>query len=140
MSGPSPASRRPTTSLTLTGRPTGPEVDVRDPAPVVVLVDRAGLGEVAQDLADEERVAGGLGQHRVAQRDAVLGHLVAGDLLEQRQQVVVASVPASAIRSTPRLAVQRGEELGERVTGGDLGVAERAEHAHAHRPGPRVTT
>ena len=55
------STRRPTTSRTLCGRPSSSSSPPQLPAAVRRLDERAGLREVAQHLADEERVAVGLG-------------------------------------------------------------------------------
>ena len=109
-----------------------PQVRARDPAAVLVLVDGPRLGQVPEHLTDEERVAVGLGQQRVAQRDALLGHLVAGRRLEQGEELVVAEA-AQREPLDARLPVQRRERLGERVIGADVGVAERPDHEQPKR-------
>ena len=66
---PSPrrATRAPMTSRTLSGRAISIEAVLRPPTGPGVLVDGAGLGQVAQHLAHEERVAVGLAVDGVGQ-------------------------------------------------------------------------
>ncbi len=72
------ATRCATTSRTLDGRSRSSRSVDSTQRPVVVLRERAGLGEVADHLDQEERVAGGLAAQRLDQGDAVVGHLVPG--------------------------------------------------------------
>ena len=99
------------------GKPSGPEV--RGGAPTAVLTLRSHpTPEVTENLADEERVAFGLSQQGVAQRDAVVGHLMTGDQLQQREESRSVN-PRSTICSAP-LAMQRREQLAHRMVGTDL--------------------
>ena len=43
------------------------------------------------------------------------------------------SKPAQRDPYAPVLAVQRGEEIGERMIGGDVGIAERPQYPDPHR-------
>ena len=132
------ATRRPITSRMLIGRPDVRRSWLATQRPLLVLIDRPRLGEVPDHLTDEERVAVGLGQQRIAQRDTLFGHLVAGRRLEQREELVV-SEAAQREPLDARLPVQRRESLGERVVGAEVGVAEgrRPRAAEAERPPTR---
>ena len=98
-------------------------VDVRRPPPVATLVDRAGVGQVAEDLNGKERVATGLGQHRVAQRHSISGHFVPCNPLQQCQQLVVAE-PLQGDPFDPAVTMQRRQHIGERMRRVDIGVTE----------------
>ena len=102
------------------------------PAPVVVLHDRAGLGEVAQHLTDEERVALGLGVQRRGEIPAALGELVTGDVRhEAGDLVLVEALEVEAVDAG--LAPEVAEHVRERMAAVEVGVAVRAEEEHAHR-------
>lgn len=73
------------------------------------MIDRTGLGEVTQHLADEERVPGRLGEERIAQRQAFVVHPVPGRPFQPRQEVGVAQ--ATQRQSVDAvLTMQHGEQ------------------------------
>ena len=94
---------------------------------MVDLIEGPGLGQVPHHLTDEERVAVGLGGQRIAQRDRFLGHPVAGRCLEQGEEVLV-SEASQRVALDPRLPVQRGKGLRERMIGLEVRVAEGPDH------------
>ena len=79
-----------------------------------VLCDGARLGQVTQQLGDEERIAVRLAAQRVRERHACLVHLVAGRGLYQFEDLVV-SQTTEVDPVHRRLAMQIGQEHGERM-------------------------
>jgi hypothetical protein len=92
--------------------------DIALPA-TVALVDHAALGEVADDLLDEERVAVGL---RVQAVHEVGRHVVSGRALQQLGDLLLAQPRQRQPLDQP-LAAQVGERLAERVRGREVGGA-----------------
>ena len=72
-----------------------------------------------QQLTDEERIAVRLGQERVAEGHAFLGHLVAGIRLEQGEHVVTAE-PGHREPLDIGLPMEGRECFGERMLRGDV--------------------
>jgi hypothetical protein len=97
--------------------------------PAVLLDDRAGLGQVTEDLADEERVAVGLRPHGMSDRDAVVEHLVPGDRLEQCHDLGVAEAVQGDDVHAP-FTMQAGERVGHGVLGVEVGVPVGADDQH----------
>jgi hypothetical protein len=99
-------------------------VEVADELPAAVrrLHDRAGLRQVAQDLADEERVAVGFGRDLARERQPGRVQLVPGGVLHQRHDRGLAE---AAQRQPPDalLAAQIGQHVHERVVARDVAVA-----------------
>ncbi len=102
------------------------------PAPVLGLVDHPGLAQVAHELADEERVAGRIAVHLARERAAGRVDRVAGELLDQVDDVALAE-PAQGQARHARLPEEVAEELAPGVVGGDVGVAVGPED---HQPAP----
>ena len=82
----------PITSRTLSGRAICSREHFGHPSPGGVLVDRPGLGQMAQHLAHEERVAVGLAIHRVGKaHPGVIEGVTGGGLHERHHPAVVES-------------------------------------------------
>lgn len=84
--------------------------------------ERAALGEVAQDLADEERIALGLAVDRLG--EGPRGLLLADRVDERLHLVAVETTQEGPLVEV--LAAERGDRIGERVRSVELDVAVRA--------------
>ena len=104
------------------------ELAAQHPPSVVVQVDRIRVVEVAQELPGEERVAAGLPVERVGEPDPVLVELVPGGGRHVLRELVVVE-PHEPPPAHAWLAVEVGEERGQRVATREVGVAVRA-HEH----------
>ena len=92
--------------------------------PAIALpTELARLDEVAQDLRDEERVAGGLVAQGTGQRNALGVELVAGGRLEERHDLrQLEARRGRSARDRPE-PVELGQHLLQRVVGRELGRA-----------------
>ena len=108
------------------------EVDGEYVAAGVVERDGTVLVEVTEELAGEERVAVGLLVERAGKRESVGLHLVTGRALHQREELLVAQ-PAQRGAVDPGLTAEVGEERGERMVSGEVGVAIGHDHQHGRR-------
>lgn len=79
-----------------------------DPPASVMAVDRAGVGQVVEDLAHEERVAAGMGVELVEEGQALGVELLAGDACDQLDTLGLVQSPEGD-RLHPRLPVQLGQ-------------------------------
>ena len=131
-SGPSRPTRAPITSRTLSGSADLLEGVGGDPSAGGVLGDRPGLGEVAEHLAHEERVAVGLAIHRVGETHGGVVEGVPGGGLHERHDAGVVE-PGQLDARDAVLSTQRGERLEQRVGARQLAVAVGPEHEHPHR-------
>ena len=97
----------------------------REPPRAVLEAQLALFDEVQQRLAQEERVALGLGREH---RRELLGHRVLGDAFEHRRARRPVSSPDRATRvgSTSRCRI--GQRLRERMAAIEVGLAVRADH------------
>jgi hypothetical protein len=112
-SSPRRARRDPMTARTLWGRANWPFGVVGRPAPGVVLVDRSRLGQVAQHLGHEERVAVGLPVDLVGQsHPGVVEPVPGGRLHEGDDPGVFESLQME--RRDAGLSKQAAQGLGER--------------------------
>ena len=103
-----------------------------------MLDEHAGLGEVAQHLTHEERVALGLGVQRPGEVEAGLLEVVAGGHRHEAGDLVA----VEAVQVEPLdagLAAEVGERVGERVAAVEVGVAVGAEHEQPHRRRPTAS-
>ena len=74
---------------------------VADPPPRVVLVDRAGLDEVAQHLGDEEGVAVGLAIHGVREAEpGIVEPMARGRFQQLHHAMVVEAAQIDVVRSS----------------------------------------
>ncbi len=105
--------------------------DVRGPA-AVPLDEHAGLGEMAEHLTHEERVAFGLGVQGPGEIEPGLLEVVArGHRHEAGDLVAVEAVQVESL--DPGLAAEVGERVRERMAAIEVRVAIRAEHQQPHR-------
>ena len=107
------------------------EVDRRDPAAIVALRDRAGLGEVPQDLAREERVPVGLPdttRGRARRRRRSIGCPAAAST----KATISASSEATQVNALHVLfAMQGREHIGEWMLGAQVGLDGRCRQPRA---------
>ena len=108
------------------------EIHCRDPPSVLALRDRSTLREMAEHLADEERVAAGLLTKCMREAKAVGVHRVAGDGLHHRDDIGVGEARERDTVDTG-LASQRRQRRSERILGADVGLAVRANEQEATR-------
>ena len=100
--------------------------------PTVLLVQDAGLGEVAEHLADEERVALGLLSNDACEVTAAAPCLLPRGPLEEVDDVFGGeAVERDALDALDPAEV--GEHLSQRITALQVGVAIGADDQHAHR-------
>jgi hypothetical protein len=110
----------------LQGRVRGPTAGRR------ILSDRAGLGQVAQHLVDEEGVAVGLAIHRMGKADPRVIEVMPGGRFQERDHAGVVEADQLDVGNIV-LSVQRGQGVEQRVGAGQLTVAIGPEHEHPHR-------
>jgi hypothetical protein len=100
---------------------------------LVGVVDRPRFDQIRQHLADEEGVAAGLGVKHAHEIVGALVESVPGGRLEQRgDPTLVESADADGRRAG--VALEIGEQLGQRMVGGELRLAMGAEDERSERP------
>ncbi len=107
------------------------EIDLRltgHPTARGVLDDGSGLGELAEDLGHEERVAVGLLVDAVGEGHARLVEFVTGGGLHERHHVGVVEAFERECAHPGRLAVQGAQGLGEGMGDREFGIAVGAEN------------
>jgi hypothetical protein len=108
--------------------------DVADqaPAPALLLHQRPGLRQMAQQLSGEERVARRLARDLLRQRAPDLVHLVAGGRLHQREHLL--GVQARELDPLAALvAVKVRQQRAQRVTVREIGVTVGSNDHDPHR-------
>ena len=120
-SGASRPERWSTTARTPCGQAEPGEVARHGPA-LAVLAELARLGEVAQDLGHEERVAGRLVAQGAGQPDTVGVQLVTGRRLQQRDELGQLQTPEVDPHGIGQ-PMELGQHLLERMVGRELGRA-----------------
>ncbi len=107
------------------------------PHAVGALDERPVLGEMADQLDDEEGVASRLSPKGVGKPDPFLGHRVARCSLQQADDLDLLQ-PAKTEALHRRLPAKVCEERGEGMRSGEIAVSEGSHHRHPHgcrRPG-----
>ncbi len=106
------------------------DLEAAEPSTVLVLLDRPGFCEVAEQLADEEGVAVGLGMNRVGEIESGDIEFIAGGRGHERQHAFVRETSQLDLADR-RLAMQRGQRVEEWMRRRQLAVAERADDRDA---------